>query len=454
MERRTRTYGDRAVGAAVGVLGVAVFVATAQRVFTFDAWEGRVPEGYSLSSVTLWLMFIAAAAGVVVVHEAGHAVAGALVGFRPFRVVVGGGPTLARFPIGSTNVELHAFPFTGGLTEMGTRHPRALWSRHAFAVIGGPLAPVLAAVVLMRWEPATIDLEVMRLSAITVVVYTSIMSLVPYRSGGMQSDGMHLVECVTQRPDTHRRLLLAHDALELRDAMEASDTRRLASLRTSTDPVIASIAAIAARDWDDAVGIARSGLDVAHSEQVIPLRNGLAYALAQRSAPGDLDEALTVAALLDPSTDGPAVSDTVGLVLLRAGRAAEALPHLRSAHDDPTLLAPARAEVAAHLAEAAYATGDAHLGRKALARALRDGGAESEVDRALATAAEREAEVIRGFWEGTSGGDDDRATELIAALGDSAQATIAALGRASAGDPELATIADALRRARGRRVGR
>lgn len=449
MARPTVDRQGGVVGFLVGVGALVLAVWAIQWTFDAERWVDRAQTGPPIGQLTFWVTFLVVSAAVVAVHETGHAVVGALVGFRPFRVVVGTGPTLARFEVGSTKVELRLFAFSGGLTEMATRRPEAIFARHAVAVLGGPLVPVVIGILLVRWDAPSFEQEMVRVIAIAIVVITTVSALVPYRAKGMHSDGMHLLECIRQHPEARRGLLVAHDALVLREALSSGDHETLGGLADSHDPVIASAAAVEAGHFDRAVEVARAALADPHPAQLDILRNNLAMALASREGPGDLDEALRLVSLIDQDALGPAAHDTIGLVLLRAGQPAEALPFLRSAFADTSLLPPARAHVAAHLAEAAYASGDAHLGRRSLGVALRAGATDPEVRRALQVALGPEVEVIRGFWASCTGHDEERAAELAGALGSDLRAMLAVLEMVDLdADPELAAIVRALRAVR------
>ena len=59
---------------------------------------------------------------IIPVHELGHAIAGAAVGYRVVRIVVGTGPSLASFPLFGVNVQINLLPL-GGLTMALPRQP-------------------------------------------------------------------------------------------------------------------------------------------------------------------------------------------------------------------------------------------------------------------------------------------------------------------------------------------
>ncbi|TAM12301.1 MAG: tetratricopeptide repeat protein [Nevskiaceae bacterium] len=106
-------------------------------------------------------------------------------------------------------------------------------------------------------------------------------------------------------------------------------------------------------------------LITAHPHEVRYL-NGLGFTLAEHGASATLDQAqqlITEALRMAP--EDPSVLDSMGWVLYRRGKAAQALPYLTQAYalfNDP--------EVAAHLVTVLTATGDHRAAGQMLARAL------------------------------------------------------------------------------------
>jgi membrane-associated protease RseP (regulator of RpoE activity) len=271
---------------AASVVGYVLIVQAAYR------WNPGDP--YSLRTYHVLAAVFAVLPVVILIHEAGHALAGAMVGFRSFRIAVGAGPRLFAFDVGQTRVEINALLTGGGFTEMGTTLPGAIHLRNAIATLGGPLAPVLVALVVLGIPTSSTAGEVLRASFVGVALLTSALSLIPQTVNGIWSDGRQLL--ASMRPDpVHTRLLLAaHDQLALRDALEGSDTEGVAAMGSSSSAVVASAARVTLGDFDGAIDSARDGLASASVDETPVLQNNLAYALARRGRPEDIEEALSV----------------------------------------------------------------------------------------------------------------------------------------------------------------
>jgi membrane-associated protease RseP (regulator of RpoE activity) len=79
---------------------------------------------------------------LLVIHEAGHALAARLLGWRVLRVVIGMGRPLARFTVGETRVELRVIPAEGFTLPVprDLRRPRL---KSTLVYLAGPLAELL-----------------------------------------------------------------------------------------------------------------------------------------------------------------------------------------------------------------------------------------------------------------------------------------------------------------------
>jgi hypothetical protein len=176
------------------------------------------------------------------------------------------------------------------------------------------------------------------------------------------------------------------------------------------------------------------------------LRHALAAALAHRAGPGDLEEADRLTSGVDAEPQSPGLEGTRAMVLLRMGRAPEAVDaYERSLGqlEDPAGDLAARAR----LAVARYGAGDLDRGRADLAELLRDHREHPEVRAALAAVAEVEVTAVRERWDGLDGDAGRRAAALRAALGVGRLTTAHALAHLGAHVGETRSAEDHLARA-------
>jgi tetratricopeptide (TPR) repeat protein len=413
-------------------------------------WSG----GEQVGPGRVALAFLGTAVAMVVLHEGAHAVVGRLLGYRVFRVVVGSGPRWLRFGLGHAQVEVRGLPVSG-FTQMASTEPDDLGLRYRLSVLAGPVVPLLVvAVVLLSWPGAGPD-PVWAAMAVVLAAAGAVTSLIPRESDGLASDGLLLVRAWHR----HGPLLEAgrhgHDLLALDRAVEAGDAAEVERIAGGPAPFAAAMAAAELRRWDDAIDASRAALAEDPSADLRRLLgNVLAFALAHRAGPGDLDEADRISSELYTGDPGqPGLADTRGLVLLRLGRAAEAVDPLERSATDRALPERARAEVLARLAVARYGAGDPHGGRRDLARAIGVDATDPDVAAAVRAVAAAEAGFVRGFWDLVEGDEPTRAGELRRALGPAAPATLAVLSHLSPEHPDLARIGAALARSRRARRG-
>jgi hypothetical protein len=85
---------------------------------------------------------------LLVVHEIGHALTAALLGWHVARVVIGMGPQVTRFLVGSTLVEIRLVPIEG-FVEPVPKHLRSPQLRSALIYLAGPGTELLILLLLV-----------------------------------------------------------------------------------------------------------------------------------------------------------------------------------------------------------------------------------------------------------------------------------------------------------------
>ena len=296
----------------------------------------------SLPTLALFLCLLVAIYLSTLAHESGHALAARLVNWQLLAIAVGPiavrrtphGPRLERNPLSRA---------WGGFVYAIPRDDHHLRRRRFVVVAGGPLASLLLALLAAAASPAptgnglwpTLLLQ-MGLMSLAIAVLT----LVPYRSRGLTSDGGQLLQLlrggprVEQRMAAHLLLTALVGGVRPRDLDDSLMARALAA----TDPAEAIGAHYLAywRDLDrgDVVGAA------AHLDATLAQR-----AATTPAAPASYGAAAAyLTARHDPSPDAPATAE--GWLKLAAPpgsidsnyRRAQAAVHLAHgrAHEAPT----------------------------------------------------------------------------------------------------------------------
>ncbi len=280
---------------------------------------------------------------IIPVHELGHAVAGGLVGFRIMSIVVGSGPPLGAFRGLGVNFQINLLPLGGMTLGFARRAHGWMRLRQWIFTAGGPAANVLIYVVLKRlFGPTASDAEHHPIVATAIVVNWSILvaNLIPFRmSEGMRSDGYGLFTIpfwsgkqVEEAQMVHAGVR-AQDALNRHDLPGARQFAEEARLRFPNSPMPDTLIGAVQhrqRQHDEALATWRAALlKTTDPKQQALLKNNIAFAALVRGHAEDLPEAerLSGEAIAVLPELAP-VSGTRGAVLLRLGRAAEALPLL------------------------------------------------------------------------------------------------------------------------------
>lgn len=298
----------------------------------------------------------------VLLHEAGHALAGLLVGRRfvgaglgPLRLERGDGAWMLRWGGG-----------IGGIGGFAAMLPRGPEGRRAAAVflLGGPLANLLAAALaafaLARLEaPGLVAGAALGASAVAGCLL-GVANLLPFRSRGWSSDGQGLLELV--RGGSTWRVMQAQQLV-----------------------MAAAMAGVRPRDWPAAALAQAHAAPAALQAATQCLR--MSMALDRNEMASAHDAALALAVLWPGTPDGQRQGVAVMLASYAARRGDAALlaawrPHCEGGILD---LSPYRLWLDA---EAAMLAGD-HAGARKLAGQARD---------ALPRVHDRSSVVVLGEW--------------------------------------------------------
>jgi hypothetical protein len=309
----------------------------------------------SPKSMVAWQLsyFLVLFALIIPVHELGHAIAAAAVGFRVASIVVGTGPPLGAFRFLGVEVQINLLPL-GGLTMALPRRPYpSLRLRQWILTAGGPAANVLIYVALRRvFGTGIYDREHHPIveTARSVNWMILVMNLIPFRTAeGSASDGFGLftIPFWPRARVEATNLMLQGSLLHRSRQHDAAGAAWRRALALATDP-----------------------------RQVAMLKNNLAWLAVIGGRDGDLAEADRLSA--DAVTAFPgiaAIKGTRGAVLLRLGRAGEALPLLVAA-ESGAFEARSRAFDRALMASALAALGRRDEARARLGDRRADPGCE------------------------------------------------------------------------------
>jgi Flp pilus assembly protein TadD len=309
---------------------------------------------------------------VLLVHELGHAAAGALVDDPPAEITVGVGPTLLAVTFRGTRLVLRLFPLAGHTVAASVAGASSTL-RAAAVVAAGPAGNlVLAGVLFAAASPGTWGRMLAWLSAATAVA-----NLIPIGARGATTDGLLLLRLARGQARDGTSPMAA---TALARAVAAERGGRLGEARAWCERALAAQPdSTAAAALLAAVHIRRGDPDVARQQLKdllagdLPLHrralalNNLAWADLLIGDPGLLDEAAAAVATACRSLPWePAVQNTRGFVAIEQGRVEEGLAIVSDA------LRNASARSSRASMHAVQAIGLARLGRLGPAnRALR-----------------------------------------------------------------------------------
>jgi tetratricopeptide (TPR) repeat protein len=319
---------------AVAIAGLVVAVAVAG-------------AGASLGKVGLEVVwFLAIFVVVIPVHELGHALAGALVGFQIRSVIVGVGPPLFTFQVAGVAVRVNVLPLAGATMGIPRRKSWVRLRMWIFAA-GGPGANLIVYLILHRFyaHSATLGLGPQSFVSIAAAANWAVLTvnLIPFRTAeGASSDGYSLLTV----PFWGRRQVedaeVAAEGSALTEALRRNDLAAAAPLaaelrfRHPDHPLSAlwsgSLLHRQGRHHE-ARAVWREALTrETEPARIAIIKNDIAFVDALIGDAEGLGEADALSeAALAARPDHPSIAGTRGAVLVRIGRPAEALPLLRRA---------------------------------------------------------------------------------------------------------------------------
>ena len=314
----------------VALLGVAAALAAAS----------IAPRSLVASQLVYFLVLFAL---IIPLHELGHAIAGAIVGYRVLNISVGAGPLLAGFRILDVNVQINLLPL-GGMTAAYARRTYG-WTRlrQWIFVAGGPAANVAISFGLRKVFGAGLhDGEHHPLASTAYWVNWTLLliNLIPFRSpDGTMSDGWGLFTIpfwsAKQVQEAHARSW----AMRILDAIRRDDVvrgRQLVEEARALHPQSALIDLVTGsllhreRQHEAALAAWREGLTKAPDPKIAAMfKNSIAFVLVVLGRDEDLPEADRLSQdAISVFPELPPIMGTRGAVLLRLRRPGEALPLL------------------------------------------------------------------------------------------------------------------------------
>jgi membrane-associated protease RseP (regulator of RpoE activity) len=159
----------------------------------------------ALFIVLFWMPLLA-------VHEGGHAVVAAVLGWRVRRVVLGMGRTILRFRVGSTPVDVRLIPVEGFVEPAPTsmNWPRLKNALIYFAGPGAELLLVVVVAVLVGFDTLTTSTDHIGLIAVqslcVAALVGAVINLIPHgvstQNGFVANDGLGILLSFSL-PDEH-----------------------------------------------------------------------------------------------------------------------------------------------------------------------------------------------------------------------------------------------------------
>jgi hypothetical protein len=190
-----------------------IFVVVLLGLFVGEIVHDYQPAKLSALLVVLfWIPLLA-------LHEAGHAVVAALLGWRVGEVIIGMGRTLRSFRVGSAIVEVRLFPVEGFVRTVPT-NLRLPHLKSALIYFAGPgVELLLAALILLLIGPNRL---LTRADDYVLIVWQSlaiaaaaqgVLNLIPHyiqtTTGDVPNDGLGIIRSFLL-PESHYAQMLGH----------------------------------------------------------------------------------------------------------------------------------------------------------------------------------------------------------------------------------------------------
>jgi len=157
----------------------------------------------------------------IVPHELGHAVAGRLLGWRVFAVVIGLGKQVFKFRLFGIIFSFHWLP-VAGITRLAPIDARWFRVKRFFVFLAGPAVnAAIAAIIFLIWRDSWRDFGFMGLSRAARLcfwanLWVMMFNLWPHQSKSlnMATDGKQLLKTFSKKPEDIEELRAARFALE------------------------------------------------------------------------------------------------------------------------------------------------------------------------------------------------------------------------------------------------